>query len=436
MAIAAELRRRGLAGAAARPEPEFRGAALEFVQSTAREVVIHGPARTGKTFAGLWKLDHYASRYPRCRMLLLRKTRESMSESVLVTLEEDVLGENHPALGGEVRRENRRAYVYPNGSEIIVAGLLQSNKDQKAKIMSTEYDMIFVPEATELRESEYSKLLTRLSHNRMPFQQMLADCNPDAPLHWLYQRQFSGMPFLASRLKDNPKFHDGVNWNQTGLEYLATLELLTGAERARLKEGQWVQASGLVFDVWSDGPADGNVTEAAEYQADAGDVLWVVDDGYAGQLEPHTGEFTADSHPRAFLLVQLKPDGHLDVFAESYAVKKLSDVHISEVKALGYPDPTYAIIGPGFAELTGRLHAAGVYTRKVQEEVEETIKVARRFLSPDANGWRRIRVHPRCKHLRSEMVSYRRDPASGKVIKEHDHGPDGVRYLAWSLRHG
>lgn len=409
---------------------------MEFINSTAREIVIHGPARTGKTFAGLWKLDYYANLYLCCRMLLLRKTRESMSESVLVTLEEDVLGESHPALGSDVRRENRHAYVYPNGSAIIVAGLTQSNKDQRAKIMSTEYDMIFIPEVTELRESEYSKLLTRLSHNRMPFQQLLSDCNPDAPLHWLYQRQFSGMPFLASRLQDNPKFHDGMNWNQTGLEYLATLELLTGTERARLKEGQWVQASGLVFDVWSDGPADGNVTEAAEYQADAGDVLWVVDDGYAGQVEPHTGEFTADSHPRAILLVQQKPDGHLDIFAESYAVKKLSDVHISEVKALDYKEPLYAIIGPGFAELAGRLHAAGIYTRGVQTEVEETIKVARRMLAPDANSWRRIRVHPRCRHLRSEMVSYRRDAATGKVIKEHDHGADGLRYLAWERRYG
>ena len=198
----------------------------------------------------------------------------------------------------------------------------------------------------------------------------------------------------------------------------------------------FVNASGLVFDVWSDGPADGNVTEAAEYQADAGDVLWVVDDGYAGQIDPHTGEFTADSHPRAILLVQMKPDGHLDIFAESYAVKKLSDVHISEVKSLGYPDPLYAIIGPGFAELAGRLHAAGIYTRGVHKEVDETIKVARRMLAPDANGWRRIRVHTRCRHLRSEMVSYRRDPTTGKVIKEHDHGPDGIRYLAWERRHG
>ena len=198
----------------------------------------------------------------------------------------------------------------------------------------------------------------------------------------------------------------------------------------------FTNASGLVFDVWSDGPATGNVTEAAEYMAGAGPVLWLVDDGYSGKLDPNTGQYTADSHPRVFLLVQEKGDGHLDIFFEHYAVHKLSDDHIREVQALAYPAPEYAIIGPGAAELSGRLFAASVYSRKIQADVEETIKEARRLLAPDSNGWRRIRVHPRCRHARAEMVSYRRDPTTEKVVKQNDHGPDVIRYLAQEKRHG
>lgn len=192
-------------------------------------------------------------------------------------------------------------------------------------------------------------------------------------------------------------------------------------------------ATGLVYDVWSDGPADGNVTEAAEYQEGAGPVYWAVDDGYEGILDTKTGHFTAASSPRVFLLVQEKADGHLDVFQESYAVKTLSDDHIARVQALGYPAPDYAAVDSAAAELRGRLHGVGVYTQGKPHRIDESIKATRRMLASDANGVRRIRVHPRCVHLRWEMASYRRDDR-GEPIDALNHGPDALRYLAWTKR--
>lgn len=213
-------------------------------------------------------------------------------------------------------------------------------------------------------------------------------------------------------------------------EYIFRREILSDDE---------AHASGLVFDVWLDNypeAQDGNVTEESEYIAGAGPIIWLVDDGYAGIVDPHTGMYTADSHPRAILLVQLKPDGHYDVFAEDYAIETLSNIHIARVKALPYPAPDYAIRGPGTKEIKGQLFAQDIYSRQIVQEVEETIKEGRNILAPDKNGWRRLRVHPRCVHLRSEMGSYRKDSVTGKVVKEFDHGPDCIRYLAWDKRHG
>lgn len=192
-------------------------------------------------------------------------------------------------------------------------------------------------------------------------------------------------------------------------------------------------AAGLVYDVWADGPDGGNVTEDAEYVEGAGPVYWAVDDGYEGKLDQRTRKFTPDSHPRVFLLVQEKADGRLDVFAESYAVKMLTETHIADVVALGYPDPDVCAIDSSAAELRGRLHAADLYTQGKPGDVEESIKVTRRMLAPDANGWRRVRVHPRCQYLRWELASYRRDD-KGKPVKQHDHGPDALRYLCWTKR--
>jgi len=196
----------------------------------------------------------------------------------------------------------------------------------------------------------------------------------------------------------------------------------------------FTHAAGLVYDVWSDGPPDGNVSELAEFTPDGGPIFWAVDDGYAGSRDDKTGYFTADSHPRVFLLIQERADGRICIFREDYRVKALADAHISDILDLPYPAPDYIATDSSAAELRGRLHAAGLYTRGKPPKVEESIKATRRMLAPDANGWRRIRVHPRCKHLRAEMASYRYDQQTEKPVKEFDHGPDALRYFCWTKR--
>ncbi len=192
-------------------------------------------------------------------------------------------------------------------------------------------------------------------------------------------------------------------------------------------------AAGLVYDVWSDGPPDGNVTEDAEYQEGAGPIFWGVDDGYSGALDSQTGYFTANSAPRVFLLLQERADGSLNVFAEQYKVKTMEEDDIASARALGYPDPTYAAVDSASAALRGRLQIAGIYTRGKPQHIDESVKATRRMLAKDANGKRRIHVHPRCKYLRYEMAAYRNDDA-GTPIDDVNHGPDALRYIAWTKR--
>lgn len=192
-------------------------------------------------------------------------------------------------------------------------------------------------------------------------------------------------------------------------------------------------ASGLVYDVWSDGPDDGNVTEQAEYVEGAGPILWAGDDGYHGKLDQQTGQYTADSSPRVFLLTQERDDGTLCIFDEDYAVETLPETQIERVLNKPYPEPDYAVIDSAAKELRGRLQTIGIGTYGKPESIEESIKVTRRFLAADKNGRRRVLVHPRCTHLRYELASYRRDD-KGNAIDMLNHGPDALRYLCWKLR--
>jgi len=68
------------------------------------------------------------------------------------------------------------------------------------------------------------------------------------------------------------------------------------------------------------------------------------------------------------------------------------------------------------------------------EQVDTTIKELRAWLAKDSNQVRRVRVHPRCRHLRAEMLSYAYDPQTQRPIKRFDHGPDALRGLCWMLR--
>lgn len=203
-------------------------------------------------------------------------------------------------------------------------------------------------------------------------------------------------------------------------------------------EEMFSNAVGLVYDTW--GAA--NISESADYLPDGGPIYWWVDDGYAGQKHPDNF-YTAESHPRVFLLVQERADGRLCVFGEHHAIKMQSPAHIDAVLAYQKDlcggvtiDPEYAAVDKSAAELKGLLlDSYEIYTKNGPGDVEESIKVVRRFVSPDANGWRRVLVHPRCTMLIREMVLYRRDE-HGKIIKAFDHSQDALRYGCWRFRQG
>ena len=216
---------------------EYRpaGAAEALFGNRSPEVLIEGPAGTGKTRAVLEYVNYLCETYPGIRVLLFRKTRNSMSESVLVTWEEKVLWDGPPAKSGEAQRTNRQHYSYPNGSHVVLGGM-----DNSDRIMSTEYDIAACFEATECTQEDWEKVTTRLRNNVLPWQQGVCDCNPGSQYHWLNLRANRGrMDRLLSRHTDNPTVTP---------EYLAALDALSGAQRERLLHGRWVSEEGLVYD--------------------------------------------------------------------------------------------------------------------------------------------------------------------------------------------
>ena len=83
------------------------------------------------------------------------------------------------------------------------------------------------------------------------FQQLIADCNPDTPTHWLKKRADSGATtMLASVHEDNPTLYtDEGELTDRGVAYMARLDALTGTRYQRLRLGKWVGVEGQIQTV-------------------------------------------------------------------------------------------------------------------------------------------------------------------------------------------
>lgn len=196
-------------------------------------MLLAGPAGTGKSRACLEKLNAAAMQRP-IRAAIVRKVRKSLTQSAMVTLEQKVL----PQRTSVRFHHEDQEYRYPTGARVVVAGL-----DDATKILSTEFDLIYVQEATELTETDWGMLLSRLRNGQLSYHQLMADCNPAQPDHWLKQRCDNGATLLLeSKHEDNPAIT---------AEYLATLDSLTGYLYKRLRLGLWVAAEGMFFTEWN-----------------------------------------------------------------------------------------------------------------------------------------------------------------------------------------
>lgn len=230
---ALRVRARQLAAAPERLLRDYTpyGAAKELFESTEREVCLVGPSSTGKSRACLELLHRNAVQYPHSRQLIVRETRDSLTQSTLVTLEKRVFPDG---VFGPVTLDRpiqfhgeKRQYQYPNGSIIAIAGL-----DTPGRIYSSDWDTIYVGEAWETSLDAYEQLLRGLRNQVIPKQQLISDMNPTHELHWLHQRCDAGITReLVSRHSDNPTLTPDV---------LRTLESMTGARRDRLFLGRRV----------------------------------------------------------------------------------------------------------------------------------------------------------------------------------------------------
>jgi phage terminase large subunit len=421
------------------------GAARELWRDKSPEVIIAGPFETGKTMAALHKLHTTLCKYPKAQGLILRKTYKSLINSAIVTFDKKVLPypPEHPLcpvqpFGGK----KPEWYDYPNGSRLYLGGM-----DVADKFLSSEFDMIYVNQAEELALSEWELLTGRATGRagNMPYAQIMGDCNPSFPEHWIQTRQ--GLKVLYSNHEDNPILFDPETGEITeqGKETMKRLDALTGIRYKRGRQGLWVQSEGVVFDNFDQ---QYNVTEEAEYNPNL-PVRWGVDDGYVYGEGPGTASY----HPRVILFGQQTPQGGINIFDEYVQCGELAEVTLVNVcrplqdadkhdatRYWQYNMPELAAVDSSATQLRARIGSCGIMHSGGTHKVSEGIKLVRGLIC-DSQGVRQLKIHPRCVNLIRELQSYAyADNTRGVVAGEpapkklDDHCCDALRYLAWSWK--
>ena len=417
------------------------GSAQELFRSRAPEVLLSGPAGTGKSRACLEKLHAMCLLNDGMRGLIVRKTAVSLGSTALVTFREFVAKEALDS--GEVKfyggsPQEAASYRYGNGSVIVVGGM-----DKATRIMSSEYDVVYVQEATELTEDDWEAITTRLRHGAVSFQQIIADCNPDAPHHWLKQRCDRGTTHLIyCRHEDNPRLYDPETnvWSTEGAEYIRRLEALTGVRYERLRLGKWAAAEGLVYDTFD--PAI-HLYKPIGLPPDNWTRWWSVDFGF--------------TNPFVLQMWAEDPDGRLYLYREIYKTQTLVEDHAKAALALvkrgdGHrPDrmPRDIICdhdAEGRATLESKLGRSTTAAHKSVlegiEAVKERLRVQpdgkpRLYICRDALAERDRALEDAKKPTTTaqEMLEYVWDDKAKKEqpLKTSDHGADALRYVVAAL---
>ena len=414
---------------------EVFGGAKEFVNCRAPEVMIHGPAETGKTIAALYKLHIAASTYKKASIVICRKTLSSTYSTVLQTFINKVLPpeDELPAYGIEPYGGKKPEWFdYHNtGARIWLAGM-----EKSSRILSAEHDIIYINQAEEASLDDWETCTTRTTGRagNMPYSQTIGDMNPAYPQFWSYHRP--SLKLFYSRHSENPALYNQHTNKITeqGKRTMTVLNNLSGLRRTRLRDGKPALAEGAIYAEWDDSvhlidkfaiPKDWRRFRAIDF----------------GYTNPFVCQWWA-----------MDNDNRLYLYREIYYTRRTVKVCSKQINELSKGEHIEATICDHDAEDRATLRENGISNLAAKKAVSVGIEKVIEMLK------KRDDKRPALYIMRDSLVEI--DPAleraqmpistvgeiAGYVwanhktkevpVKEDDHGMDAMRYMVMQIARG
>lgn len=231
---------------------EFKPSAKQilFLQAKKRYVGYGGARGGGKSWAIDCKAILLANRWAGIKILIVRRT--------LVELRNNHIDPLKRMLKGIAKyNQQERKFIFGNGSTIAFE--YYDSDNDSMKYQGVEYDVIFVDEATQLKE-EWLKIITTCCRgvNHFP-KRIYFTCNPGGPGHGYIKRIFIDKVYQSGERAEDYEFIQSLVTENKALmesspEYIAFLEALPPKLKEAWLYGSWNIADGMFFEGFRDLP--------------------------------------------------------------------------------------------------------------------------------------------------------------------------------------
>lgn len=239
--------------------------ANKLLASPARNVMLRGGSRSGKTFLIIRALIQRAINAPESRHVIFRFRFNAAKTSIWSDTIPKVLKLCFPQL--RVNYNKTDFYLsLGNGSQIWIAGL--DDKERVEKILGQEFATLYFNEASQIPWASIEVAMSRLAQNckldpaiaeatgRTHLRlKAFYDCNPPSKLHWSYQLFRAKLKPGTKEALPNPddyaemKINPADNADNLPTEYFDVLASMSAAKRLRFEAGEW--ASEVAGALWA-----------------------------------------------------------------------------------------------------------------------------------------------------------------------------------------
>lgn len=400
-------------------ETEKQLEAFDVLSSFAKNIMLYGGSRSGKTFVLIYAIIVRACKV-KSKHCILRLNFNHAKRSIWLDTLPKVLNIAFPGLAV---KWNRTDYyiTLPNGSEIWVGGL--DDKERVEKILGTEYSTIYINESSQVDYASVQIVKTRLAEKNILAKKMYFDMNPPKKSHWsywLFEKHID--PTDEGPLPDPENYvsllmNPSDNIENIDPDYLDMLSKMPEAERQRFLNGLYGDES------------DGQVY-------------------YSFRREEHVKEFNKcpgtifsgndfNVNPMTACIAQVG-DNKFWILDESYLENSDSYKMADDLKRKGYggariiPDSTGRNRKTSGQSDFDIFKAAGFHIESTYNPfVTDRVNNVNRLFQEN-----RIVIHPRCKKLINDLekVVWKNNELDQSGKNKHlTHISDALGYLLWKL---
>lgn len=386
---------------------KINSAYKKFIKSKKRIAVLMGGAGSGKSFAVAQKIVMRLLGSDDLNVLVVRKVartlRNSVHEQIKKIIEIEELKDEFTITTTPLEIICKR-----NGNKVLFVGL-----DDPEKIKSiTGITCIWIEEATELSEADFTQLNLRVRGETSSYKQIILSFNPISAYHWLKKRFFDVVNddffTLITTYRDNKYL------TEEDAKALEDLKNVNPVAYDVYANAQWGKLSDtVIYTNWE-------VKEISQSVYDYDQILIGVDFAY--------------TNPSAVVMVGVDSEENLYVIKEVYEKRLLNTDLIDRI--IKEINMDFLIIADSAeSDRIAEMKLSGLKVKGVIKD-KNSVKNGIDFIKR-----KKIYIHPDCVNTINEIRDYawKKDEKTGIIfdepIKINDHAMDALRYAVTQLMH-